>query len=89
MPNDSYDITAVITTFSKGGYKERQELMRKLGPEFNHNRALQIFLAEVCDETSKQGAKPVVAMAQSMLYGLVLGIILEKENQQHKRRLII
>lgn len=80
-----YRLSEVISDFIVGRYgAERNELVHMLSIEFTHNRALRSLLEQVCDESGKAKQDPVVAMGQSMMYGIVIGILLEKDSNRKR-----
>jgi hypothetical protein len=83
--DEKFDVTGTIENFMAGNIPERQLLVKKFSRSFNESRALKIFLAEVCDESSKQGQRPIQAMAMAMMYGMTIGVIMERERTGRKR----
>jgi len=83
-----HDVNEVITMYLKGHFgKERGELFQMIHQEMLASKAAKHLLAEVAQEACTQGYDPVNLLALGLNYGLVVGIFLERERANRKRRI--
>jgi len=87
MPHLDLDVTGLIQKFHDGGCPDRKDLIRFFQEAMNFNRAAKVMLAQVCDECAKNNLPPVHAMGCSMMYGMVLGVLIERDRIERERRL--
>lgn len=90
MPSKgNYDVESMAARFIQQGrtaeqinlVKEFRQAVTHCGTDFKH------FLAEVAHEAYAQGLQPVNTIALGIMYGMVMGVLMEQERAQ-KRRLV-
>lgn len=80
---EKFDLEQVIKHYWHGANSERAELIKTFreavthgGPEF------KLLLAEVAEEVYKNGLGPVQCLACAMMYGMAIGVLVERERRK-------
>ena len=82
-----FDVTEVVREFLGGAYaRERNELISEFSRAFEENRALKLMLAEIGAECADLKDKPIRAVGRGMMYGMALGVLLERERELRSKR---
>jgi hypothetical protein len=76
-----FDLTNVVAAFLAEQYPERAELVSELGAALRaHARPVQYLIAQVAHESvSQPGCTPAMTIEIGLLYGLALGVLLERD----------
>lgn len=85
----NYDTETVFEAFLNHqmiSNSERQELLRITRDGIWHSHKSKMLLAEVCQEAADQRLDPVNCIALGMNFGMVLGILLERERNERLRK---
>lgn len=88
MAENKFDIEQIVVQYWHGANSERAALVRvfkKLIME--GGKDFKMFLAEVAEEIHRNGLQPVPAIACAMMYGMVIGVLAERERT--KKKLIV
>lgn len=65
------------------------ELFNALRSEILQNREFKLLLAEVGGECLRQNKRPIDALALAMLYGMELGVLLERDRAERRHEEIV
>jgi hypothetical protein len=85
MP-DRFDISNVIAAFLRGQYPERPELVREMTKAFAMpSQAIKHLVDEVGNHAAQNNCTPVQTVGVGIMYGLVLGILLERDRVGRSR----
>jgi hypothetical protein len=85
MPQ-KFDFEEVVKQFHRHGFPEQAVMMRELIPMMEGSPALARIMANLTDELIKHNATPAQCMKTFMRYGLVIGILMERERAARERR---
>lgn len=82
-----HDLEGTVEKYQHGAFgRERGDLFSMLSQEIHASRTAKRLLAEIAEEAYRQGLGPVDVLALGLNYGLVLGILMERERRD--RRLV-
>jgi hypothetical protein len=81
-----FDVSNVVNEFLKHNTPERRELIKEFREEVIRNPAMRRLVAEVGQEAVHNQADPVMCIGLGLLYGMVLGVFLERDRQERGRR---
>jgi hypothetical protein len=82
-----FDISNVVRHFLNSSTPERRELMKEFREEVIRNPAMRRFVSEVGQEAMKNRATPVMTLGIGVLYGMALGVLLERDRTREKKRI--
>lgn len=78
-----YSLDDVLSGFLAGHFADRAELVKAMRHEVNCNTPRMAgLLADLAREVLKESYGPVPTMKLGMMYGLVLGILMEREQRR-------
>jgi hypothetical protein len=82
-----YDVTNVVASFLRGEYEERAELVRELGAAARMpGREMHLLVKQVVEECLAQPlCTPETTVRIGVMYGMVIGTLLEKDRADRKR----
>lgn len=81
-----YDVREVVTEFMNRRTSEVFELQAKMADELNTQPVVKRLLAEVAQEALNKGASPVMVTFTGLWYGVVLGILLERDRIEKEKK---
>ena len=86
----NYDLTNVIQSFlNNDNPSERAELVRFFGQEIRASRAGKIFTGQIGIHCAEAQMSPVQLLQIGIMYGAVLGVLLEKDRQAREKKRIV
>ena len=74
-----YDVNEVIAHFQRGGFPERKNLIEEISRGLASSPAAKRLLAEIGYNAMQNEMVPTEALSLGIMYGVVLGILMEKE----------
>jgi len=80
-----HDVSEVIKQFLAGKCSERGELIREFSLAIQHNLQTKLLLSEICHEAINSKLTPLHSVALGMMYGMTLGVLMEKERTERAR----
>ena len=83
-----YDVNEVIQQFLQNKFQERAELIREIHGALRDSRASKMLLAEVANSAMENRLGPIEGISLGVMYGIVLGILMEKQRIRTMRRII-
>ena len=81
----SYDTSEVTRRFLAGQYAERNDLVREFTQAIANTAAMRHLLAEIGQEAAANNLGPVQVLSLGLMYGLTLGVLLEKERAERSK----
>lgn len=86
MRGEYYDVHSICIEFLGGSRgPERRELVRTITHAMRDDAAMKQVVAELAEQFYKNNSTPVQGIAQSIMYGIVMGIWLEQERANRKK----
>jgi hypothetical protein len=86
----NYDLTNVIAAFLENtNPSERAELVRFFGQEIRTSRAGKILVGQIGTHCVEGGTNPIQLLQMGIMYGMVLGVLLEKDKAEREAKRII
>lgn len=91
MPDNKskYDINGMIKAFLDNQVPDRAQLVKEMRLACIHSREAQRLLRQVLDESLQRGAQPSTCVNIAMMYGMVVGIIIERDRVSRDGKIII
>lgn len=74
-----FDVNQVINEFHHKRFPEQGEMMRELRDVTNTSVPFKKILHDVMQACADQEANPLQSMTSAMVYGIAMGIYLERE----------
>ena len=80
------DFDEAIHKFLTHKYPERRELVERVTAAFRDLQSLKVFTVEVAQNCLENRQMPVQVIQTGMMYGIVLGILMERDRAAQKKR---
>lgn len=84
-----YDINGMIKAFLSNQVPDRAQLVKEMRIACIHSREAQRLLKQVLAESLDRGAQPATCVNIAMMYGMVVGIIMERDRQTRDKKLVV
>ena len=84
----NYDVGEVTAAFLNNALPGRAELVLEIGKAVREQRVVKRLCIQVAEEAVAQQANPATTIQIGLMYGMVIGILLEKERAERQRRLV-
>jgi hypothetical protein len=89
-----FDVTNVVAAFLNHQHPEdsvRAELIKELGEAVRYPaKPIQLLVAQVAQECLEQeGCTPEITVRIALMYGLVLGVLAERDRAERGRKFVI
>lgn len=86
---DKYDINGMIKAFLNNQVPDRAQLVKEMRLACIHSREAQRLLRQVLEESLERGAQPATCVNIAMMYGMVVGILLERDRATRDGKIIV
>ena len=83
-----YDVDQIIRQFAADKCPECGALVREMTQELTASRARVLLIEEIAEGCLANNLPPGQALSVALMYGVVLGILLEKHRVEDDRRII-
>ena len=80
----NYDVSEVINMFRNHRFSERADLMTEIQNAMRDSLPTKLLIAEIGEQAFQNSANPVQVIGLGLWYGIVLGILMEKERLGRK-----
>lgn len=87
-PRPKYDVSQVVAQFLANKFPERRELVHEITDAMRDNIVVQNLLVEIGQNAVKNRMMPVDCIGLGVMYGMVLGILLEKEYRERGKMVV-
>jgi hypothetical protein len=84
ITHKSYDFDIVVREFLNNHYPERAELVLEVGKAVRSLPIMRMLGSEVAQEAMAGSTSPEQVIAIGLLYGMTIGILLEKEKSSRR-----
>lgn len=81
----NFDVTGVVTEFLRGKIPERKNLVHEITDAMRGNPAIFGLIAEVGHNCVEHNHTAVQTINLGLMYGMVLGILLERERAERQK----
>lgn len=86
----NYDVDEVINQFLHGGMEsDRRELMREFTDAMRSSNRSKELVIEIGHHAQTNGLRPTDMIALGVIYGMSLGVLMEKERAARRKRVEI
>jgi hypothetical protein len=79
-----YDVTGITQEFLVNRIPERAELVRFFTGAMNA-RVVKALVAEIGNAAANNGTSPIQTVGLGLMYGMTLGVLLEKDRVRRER----
>jgi hypothetical protein len=85
MSKPKYDINGMIKAFLDNQVADRAILVKEMRLACIHSREAQRLLRQVLEESLSKGAQPATCVNIAMMYGMVVGVLVERDRTERDK----